>query len=72
VSDGLRSQEAAALAQAQALLVRLADFRQTPRIPRPIRAEARALLRWMPSAERLARLAPEPLLGQKHEDSQLI
>jgi hypothetical protein len=72
MSEGLRYQEAAAMAQARALLVRLADFRQTQRIPGPIRAEARALLRWMPSTQRLADIAPEPLIGQKREDSQPI
>jgi hypothetical protein len=70
VSEGLRYQEAAAMAQARALLVRLSDFHQTPRIPRPIRAEARALLRWMPTAERLRSVTPSPLDRQNREESQ--
>lgn len=46
-------QEVAAILQARVLLHRLSDHRLTPRIPREIRAEARALLRWFPRAERL-------------------
>lgn len=49
-------QEAVALQQARLLLVRLADHRQTPRIPRDVRAEARAVLRWLPSVDRLQRI----------------
>jgi hypothetical protein len=68
--EPLRYQEAAALAQARALLVRLSDFHQTPRIPRPIRAEARALLRWLPTAERLRSVVPNPLDGGNRDESQ--
>lgn len=46
-------QEVAAVLQARTLLLRLSDHRLTPRIPREVRAEARALLRWFPGAERL-------------------
>ena len=46
-------QEVAAVLQARTLLLRLSDHQLTPRIPRDVRAEARALLRWFPSAERL-------------------
>jgi len=46
-------QEVAAVLQARVLLHRLSDHRLTPRIPREIRAEARALLRWFPRPERL-------------------
>jgi hypothetical protein len=70
MSEPLRYQEAAAMAQARALLVRLSDFRQTARIPRSIRAEARALLRWMPTAERLRSATPSPLDCQNREESQ--
>jgi hypothetical protein len=70
MSEPLRYQEAAAMAQARALLVRLSDFRQTARIPRSIRAEARALLRWMPTAERLRSATPSPLDRQNREESQ--
>jgi len=68
--EGLRYQEAAALVQARALLVRLSDFHQTKRIPRPIRAEARALLRWLPTAERLRNIVPNPLDGGNRDESQ--
>jgi len=70
VAEPLRYQEAAAMAQARALLVRLSDFRQTQRIPRPIRAEARALLRWMPTAERLRSITPGPLEPPIREEPQ--
>lgn len=63
MSQPLRYQEVAAIRQARLLLVRLADHRRTARIPRPIRAEALALLRTMPTAERLQRLTPDPLGG---------
>lgn len=46
-------QEVAAVLQARVLLQKLADHRLTPRVPREIRAEARALLRWFPRPERL-------------------
>ena len=46
-------QEVAAVLQARTLLLRLSDHQLTPRIPREVRAEARALLRWFPRAERL-------------------
>jgi len=46
-------QEVAAVLQARHLLMRLSDHQLTPRIPREVRAEARALLRWFPRAERL-------------------
>lgn len=46
-------QEVAAVLQARTLLIRLSDHQLTPRIPRDVRAEARALLRWFPRAERL-------------------
>lgn len=46
-------QEVAAVLQARVLLQRLADHRLTPRVPREVRAEARALLRWFPRPERL-------------------
>lgn len=46
-------QEIAAIVQARVLLQRLSDHRLTPRIPREVRAEARALLRWFPRPEAL-------------------
>lgn len=46
-------QEVAAVLQARVLLQRLADHHLTPRVPREVRAEARALLRWFPRPERL-------------------
>lgn len=46
-------QEVAAVLQARTLLLRLSDHQMTPRIPREVRAEARALLRWFPRPERL-------------------
>jgi hypothetical protein len=58
----------AAIRQARQLLVRLADHRQTSRVPGPIRAEARALLRMMPTAERLRLATPEPLSEQPREE----
>lgn len=61
MSKPLGYQEAAALLQARLLLGRIADHRQTKRVPRPIRAEARALLRVLPTRERLWGLVPDPL-----------
>jgi hypothetical protein len=61
VTEPLRYQEAAAVRQARRFLLRLADHRQTRRIPRPIRAEALALLRTMPTEKRLRGLTPDPL-----------
>lgn len=46
-------QEIAAVLQTRTLLQRLSDHQLTPRIPREIRSEARALLRWFPRAEQL-------------------
>jgi hypothetical protein len=68
VNEPLRYQEAAAMHQARLLLARLADHRQTRRIPGPIRAEARALLRVMPSRERLRSITPEPLPSRSLEE----
>jgi hypothetical protein len=51
--EGLGVQEYAAMANARTLLQRLSDPRLTPRIPREIRREAMALLRWFPKRDRL-------------------
>jgi hypothetical protein len=45
----LDEQEFAAIVNARLLLQRLCDPQLTPRIPRDVRAEARALLRWLPA-----------------------
>jgi hypothetical protein len=42
-----------AVLAARMLLARLIDPELTPRVPRAIRSEARALLRWFPQAEQL-------------------
>jgi hypothetical protein len=49
----LDEQEFAAIVNARLLLQRLGDPQLTPRIPREVRAEARALLRWLPRREML-------------------
>ena len=47
----LDEQEFAAIVNARLLLQRLTDPQLTPRVPRYVRAEARALLRWLPRPE---------------------
>lgn len=49
--------EREAISAARGFLVRLTDPRKTPRVPRIVRAEARALLARYPSKESLARAA---------------
>lgn len=49
----LDEQQLASIINARHLLMRLVDHTQTPRVPRPIRAEARALLRRFPRADTL-------------------
>lgn len=46
-------QQVSAVLNARELLVRLSDSRLTPRVPREIRSEARALLRNFPISQRL-------------------
>jgi hypothetical protein len=58
-------QEVAAVLQARTLLLRLSDHRLTPRVPREIRAEARALLRWFPPAGRLRPVLEGPACLQR-------
>lgn len=70
MSEPLRYQEAAALLQARLLLGRIADHRQTKRVPGPIRAEARALLRTLPTRERLWALVPDPLSARCGADQK--
>jgi hypothetical protein len=57
----LDEQEFAAIVNARLLLQRLVDPQLTPRVPRDIRAEARALLRWLP-APMVLRKKLEPIL----------
>lgn len=49
--DPARLQQVAAVLEARELLRRLVHPSLTPRVPRPIRFEARAILRRLPSAE---------------------
>lgn len=63
--EGLSYQEAAAMQQARAFLIRLGDHRQIRRIPREVRAEARALVRGLPPVERLRHITPHPLKSQE-------
>lgn len=70
-----------AVLAARMLLARLIDPELTPRVPRAIRSEARALLRWFPQAEQLrpvlagpaflgAAPSPRPLLpGESYPGS---
>lgn len=46
-------QEVSAVIEARAFLARVCDPRQTPRVSRAVRSEARALLRRYPPASRL-------------------
>jgi hypothetical protein len=46
-------QEISAVLEARAFLARVCDPRQTPRVSRAVRGEARALLRRYPPVERL-------------------
>jgi len=58
----LDEQEFAAIVNARLLLQRLCDPQLTPRIPRDVRAEARALLRWLPAPlalrEKVGKISP--------------
>ena len=53
-------QAVAALLEARSFLARLSDPAQTPRVPHPLRREARALLRHYPREERLRRVLTGP------------
>lgn len=57
-----RIQQVSAVLETRCLLQRIADPKQTPRVPRSVRAEARALLRWFPPPDVL-RTALEGQLG---------
>lgn len=48
---GTEERQAEAVLATRGFLARLIDHRQTPRTPRPVRAEARALLKWFPRPE---------------------
>lgn len=62
-----RLQQVSAVLNARELLVRLSDSKQTPRVPRAVRAEAKALLRSFPAAQVLRPVleGEASLMGQR-------